>query len=415
MSDKKHPYPLFDQAEHLAMPLSTWHQAYLKSLDLEGVFEEYDLCKRFLLAYRGSEDTFKSYRRDVERLCQWSWIHKQRLLKTLNRNDFTEYFHFVQSPLKSWVAIKHSQRYQDHASGQRLPVEHWRPFLLRKSIKNKTASDTYSPSQASLRACIACVSTFCTYLMQENYIPANPVLLIRQKSQFLQKVHQERITRKLSNEQWRILVKTIQYLAEKDHKYERHVFVISAFYLLGLRISELSSSEKYHPKMADFFRDNAQRWWFKTVGKGNKYREIAMPNAMVDSLKRYRAHLQLSALPTPFDQSPIIPKHRGHGGIGIRQLRKVVQEAFDAAITQLKKQGSVEEATLMQQATAHWLRHTAISHDVQHRPREHVRDDAGHGSATVTDRYIETDLAARHSSARDKRLILDLDITNLED
>jgi|GEM_PF-3743224 hypothetical protein len=43
-------------------------------------------------------------------------------------------------------------------------------------------------------------------------------------------------------------------------------------------------------------------------------------------------------------------------------------------------------------ATVHWLRHTGISDDVKHRPREHVHDDAGHGSGAITDRYIDVNL-----------------------
>lgn len=54
------------------------------------------------------------------------------------------------------------------------------------------------------------------------------------------------------------------------------------------------------------------------------------------------------------------------------------------------------------EATVHWLRHTGISDDVKHRPREHVRDDAGHGSGAITDKYIDVDLKERHHSAKNK-------------
>lgn len=58
----------------------------------------------------------------------------------------------------------------------------------------------------------------------------------------------------------------------------------------------------------------------------------------------------------------------------------------------------------MNEATVHWLRHTGISDDVKHRPREHVRDDAGHGSGAITDRYIDVNLKDRHRTARNKQL-----------
>ncbi len=61
-----------------------------------------------------------------------------------------------------------------------------------------------------------------------------------------------------------------------------------------------------------------------------------------------------------------------------------------------------DEADALKEATVHWLRHTGISEDVKHRPREHVRDDAGHGSGAITDRYIDVNLKDRHQSARQK-------------
>lgn len=56
------------------------------------------------------------------------------------------------------------------------------------------------------------------------------------------------------------------------------------------------------------------------------------------------------------------------------------------------------------EATVHWLRHTGISDDVKIRPREHVRDDASHGSSAITDKYIDIELEERHLSAKRKRI-----------
>ena len=64
--------------------------------------------------------------------------------------------------------------------------------------------------------------------------------------------------------------------------------------------------------------------------------------------------------------------------------------------------GFREDADMLIPATVHWLRHTGISEDVKIRPREHVRDDAGHSSSAITDQYIDIELRARHASARKK-------------
>ena len=64
----------------------------------------------------------------------------------------------------------------------------------------------------------------------------------------------------------------------------------------------------------------------------------------------------------------------------------------------------LQEAEGLIEATVHWLRHTGISEDVKHRPREHVRDDAGHSSSAITDKYIDVELKARHASAKRKKV-----------
>jgi len=83
-------------------------------------------------------------------------------------------------------------------------------------------------------------------------------------------------------------------------------------------------------------------------------------------------------------------------------IRYIVQNCFDQAIIKLKKDGFLEEAESLMVATVHWLRHTGISDDVKIRPREHVRDDAGHSSSAITDKYIDIELRERHRSARNK-------------
>ena len=124
---------------------------------------------------------------------------------------------------------------------------------------------------------------------------------------------------------------------------------------------------------------------------------------MLESLKRYRTSLGLTSLPTPGENTPLVPKTFGKGAIaGTRHIRRIVQVCFDRAMERLKTDGLNDEAEMLVAATVHWLRHTGISEDVKIRPREHVRDDAGHSSSAITDQYIDIELRARHASAKKK-------------
>jgi hypothetical protein len=109
-------------------------------------------------------------------------------------------------------------------------------------------------------------------------------------------------------------------------------------------------------------------------------------------------------LPTREEPTPLFPKLKGKSGLGTRQIRHIVQTVFDRAIQCLQIQDKIDEAEDLATATVHWLRHTAISTDVESRPREHIRDDVGHESPATMDKYIDTDRIARHQSARHKKL-----------
>lgn len=402
------PKALFDTLEYLSETPSKTISEYLQQIKLANINEDWRISRLFLQSYAGSYDTFNAYRREVERLLQWSWLIAKKTLPQLDRNDLRNYLDFVMKPPLHWVTTKNGDRFIDQ-NAERIHNPEWRPFSMKltkldRKLGKTAHQEDYRLANQSLAAIISIGSTFFTFLQQENYVALNPVQLIRQKNRYVQKQQSHKITRKLSHLQWQTVIDEISKLASMDAKYERHLFILSAFYLLGLRISELAETLGRIPVMGDFAPDKESRWWFTTVGKGNKVRDVAVPDEMLTVLKRYRQSLNLSPLPLRGESTPIIAKERGRGGLGTRQIRNLVQFCFDHAIAALRKLNKEDEAQDLATATVHWLRHTAISADVEHRPREHVRDDAGHQNATITDRYIDTDRRARHESARGKKL-----------
>jgi site-specific recombinase XerD len=401
------PKPLFDTLEFFTEPPGCVKQ-YLLDTNITGIQHEYDAVIEFLNSYAGSPDTFNSYRREVERFLQWSWLVAHKLIKNLDRNDVRNYLNFILSPPKNWIATKNVSRFQTK-NAERIVNPEWRPFVARISkaqykLGQRADIKNHRLNNQSMQATMSTISTFYTFLQQEEYLEVNPIKLIRQKNRFVQKQQKQRVTRKLSKTQWEFVIATAEQMANDSPINERIYFMMAAFYLLGLRISELSETPDRIPCMGDFTPDKDSLWWFTTVGKGNKVRDIAVPDAMLEVLKRYRESLNLSPLPTRGEQTPLLNKQRGCGGLGTRQVRNLVQQCFDHAIVRLQQAGKDDDAQDLMAATVHWLRHTSITADVEHRPREHVRDDAGHENAATTDRYIDSDRKARHQSAKSKPL-----------
>jgi hypothetical protein len=94
-------------------------------------------------------------------------------------------------------------------------------------------------------------------------------------------------------------------------------------------------------------------------------------------------------------------------GITSRMLpiRSLVQECFDRSVIHLQQDGFKEDAQQLIHATVHWLRHTGISDHVKIRPREHVRDDAGHSNSSITDKFFDVDLRNRNDTAKKKKIV----------
>lgn len=397
------PKALFDTLENL--PQNMQHA----ELPHEAHRAEFQISLQFLKSYTGSLGTFNSYRREVERFLQWAWLIRQSSIKTLKRDDIEEYLKFCQHPPLDWIGTKKTPRYLDTLEGRR-PNPAWRPFVATISkVAHKEGlspkASQFSLSQGAISEIFAILSTYYNFLIAEEYCYSNPIALIRQKSKFVRKQQSQAPIRRLSAVQWQALQTVVDNMAAESAEHERSRFMLSLLFGLYLRISELAASPRWTPEMRHFHKDGHGQWWFRTVGKGNKERLIAVSDDVLNSLKRYRQHLGLPALPNNADTSPLIPKIRGYGPMSdTAPLRRIVQRCFDAAMQYLRTQGEQEEADNLAVATVHWLRHTGISEDVKIRPREHVRDDAGHSSSQTTDRYIDVELRARHASARGKSL-----------
>lgn len=412
MASKKqaHPTPLFDTQDNLAQ------QELPEAITLPFAADDYQILKDFLLQYTGSRDTYTAYRREAERLAQWSWFVSGKSLLELRRADIEAYIAFCQSPPRAWIGTKKVARFI-MSDGKRTPNPEWRLFVAttKKSATkdgNKPSAYNYQFSQKALQSLFIANSSFYNYLIREGISEKNPVSQIRQKSKFLRKQQNKRQIRRLTSLQWEFVIETAEKMADSNHdKYERTLFIMSALYLMYLRISELTTTSRWEPQMGHFYQDSFDNWWFKTVGKGNKERDITVSEAMLGALARYRHHRGLTpTLPLPGESTPLIHKRIGQGGVeSTRQIRVLVQECFDNAIAAMAKEGFTDESKALAEATVHWLRHTGISDDLNKRGRPivHVRDDAGHTTSATTDLYNDAELQARHNSGKKKKILPD--------
>ncbi len=404
MTKRPTPQPIIDGIEQINNN-ELYSTKVLKRADLNCALE-------FLKQYDGNKATFESYRREVERLLQWAWHIEQKSILKLKRQDIQNYIAFCLKPPKSWIGLKRTPRFINK-DGLRVSNPVWRPFVAtvsKQDHKNGIAPDKsiYHLSQKAIQEIFTVLSSLYNYLLLEEKVTFNPIALIRQKSKYLQKRQTRAPVMRLTERQWQMCLAVAKEMAAiAPEKHERTLFILSSLYLLYLRISELVASERWVPLMGHFYQDSNGHWWFKVIGKGNKLREIAVCDDMLSALKRFRKNMGLSPLPSPNEQTPLLPKERGVGPMtSSRHIRKLIQGCFDEAISKLRQTNFIPDADALETATVHWLRHTGISDDINKRgrPVAHVRDDAGHSSSAITDRYNDIELTERYRSAKNKKL-----------
>jgi site-specific recombinase XerD len=340
----------------------------------------------WLARYADSPATLASYRKEVERLMLWAVWQRGVALSDLTHEDFLLYQRFLADPqpAERWVM----------ASGQKPPRNSplWRPFAG-------------ALSGASQRLAISILNAMLTWLVAAGYLASNPLALSRKRK----RLNPPSVSRFLPQESWQAVKTTIEQMPMETGREKLHAarvrWLFSLLYIGGLRVSEIVNTT-----MGDFIErrstDGRSRWWLQVTGKGEKSRLIPATEELMSELNRYRqAHnlgmgmgggAMIHADPTPL-LMPIIGAMKPMARSAIHEIvKKVVRDSA----TRLRAIGSEWESTAahLEQASTHWMRHTAGSHLSEKADIKVVRDNLGHSNISTTSIYLHTEDDIRHDA-----------------
>lgn len=410
--------PLFagDHNTDIELPLTEFHQPDAVFTTVDGAFAEYQEACRFLRGVQNRPNTFRSYRRDIEKLLLWSWFKRSISITALRPSDLLDMVRFYSKPPANWCSPHQVRRFL--ASGAINAA--WRPCVANRP----------APTQSSIKAMLASISAFYQFLVDDAEIAmGNPALSARKRSIASAAPTQEITTKLFTPTQVHYLTRASRQMAEQNpSKWAKARFAVALLFHRYLRISEISRHtmrgwQTYTPTMS-CFRRVAGDWFFYIpagTSKNNKSDLVTVPPELLEELKRYRRHiaeqtgLELPDLPAPDEALPLLPKilvnGQIRGGLSVRAVRYLMQDVFEFASKLLiadaehspDKEELLAEAHGMKAATVHWLRHSGISTDLaEGRNTVHVRDDARHVDLSTTNIYTHTDLHDRAASARKK-------------
>lgn len=340
-----------------------------------------DAIKTWLTEFINSPNTFISYRQISERFILWL-MQNNLSIANVTREDIQDYQDFLANPIPTefWCG---------KAVARTNPT--WKPFV--KGLAN-----------SSIRLNLQILTTMYEYLLQSGYLNINPFRLIKRKSARLV-TQNTGVERYLSHKEWGYIEEYIDNMPDKTDEQKaiqaRIKWIFNLLYLSGCRRSEIINA-----KMSDFIHKHGQ-WWLKVIGKGNKYGEIPVTNALLSALLEYRTALKLPEYPSINEVhiSLINNLHKKTGpltGITDSMLYKIIKNTC-RDIAESVKLIDPNAAFTINKASTHWLRHTSATHQVDAGiDIRVVKENLRHSMLETTMKYQHTEADARHRETIDK-------------
>lgn len=384
--------PLFhltQHADHMGEAIIQFtHDDYNKELGnaLIEANNDAEAISAFLREYKESPETLRSYAKEVERLLLWC-IHVAKInISSLRRTHLQTYQLFLVNPepTKQWCGPSVSRTTKDGAIN-----ENWRPFA--KGL-----------SGASINKSLTILDSFFNYLVQANYLIGNPLAVDRRRKKRQTRVANI-IDRYLEKDEINATLTALsEFPAEKDtHTFQavRARYVILLLFYTGLRIAEAANHT-----MGDF-KQRKDRWFLRVIGKGNKLREIPIPDVLLDALADFRKMVGLpSPQPTFQETTPLIPMQNLVDCISTRRIDQILKWAFELG-AQTFEHTAPNKASKLRAASAHWLRHSYVTYLLEAGASLRVaQENAGHADVSTTMHYTHVAQTDRHDETNQMTL-----------
>lgn len=378
---------------------------------------DYAAIQEWLNTQSPNLNTRRAYQREAERYLLWSVVELQRPISDHTSADCVSYRTFLRHigrthqedgqqivwPFRLsqgvWIGLKQAGRY----------TLDWRPFA--------------GPlSRQSQEYAIGVVRSLCDWLTGRRYLESNPWDGVPKLG--LASPRRFDRTRSFSFGQWKVLLRYLETM-QKDDAYDRLRFTLLFAYGTGLRVSELVQACVRDIERVTDTRDQSESYVINVIGKGQRPRQVPIPQKVMAEVHRYLARRGLSSilechpavpligrlgvkkdssslginLPSPTHQSGIF----SHAYTSEANMKHVTPNALYVALKEFFRSAArsidvldPHTRRLFYKASMHWLRHTCGTHAVAYGvPLGIVQANFGHTSPNTTAGYTEQDTFER--------------------
>jgi integrase len=332
----------------------------------------------WIAARAGSVNTAKGYAREAERFVLFCVMVRHKALSDANAEDCRAYMDFLAAVPPHWIGRAHVAR---HTPG-------WRPFKRQLSL-------------ASRKLSITVVTSLCEWLVQAQYLRANPWILINRRlgddadsPEWATGGQGE--SRAFTKGAWQQLQHTLATTTQ-DASTARLSWICTFVEATGLRSAELLRATRGH------FLHSADGWMIRVHGKGRKNRTVPVPKRAIDATQRYFKQRGLAFNDAPLStplvaalDDPMQPiSYRALYETFTRFVKRALANSLPEQAQQQGTQQAVQQAHAMR-ASMHWLRHTHATRAAERNvPLDVLQENLGQTDPRTTAHYYRAQIQRR--------------------
>ena len=326
----------------------------------------------------GRTATHRSYRKEAERLLLWAILEQRKPLSSLTVEDANAFKWFLAAPPPRWCGPRYHQRWS--------PL--WRP------LEGPLGS-------AALRQTMVILRSLFTFLVSQNYLTGNAfagMSLPRESGRALGS------RRALTFGQWDALEERLDQISV-DSVGRRRARAIRWLYATGLRLSEMANAQCGDLQRVDYRLPDGSEdsgWLLEVIGKGDKPRQVPVPDRLVDELQDELEGQGLEADVRHESNRDVSILMRIEAGAATPLSASGLAKGIKAVLERCASTMSDDDAKQLRKASTHWFRHTHGTHALNGRPGEGggvpvqvVQNNLGHASIGTTSGYLTTERDTR--------------------
>ncbi|WP_445147374.1 tyrosine-type recombinase/integrase [Dyella sp. Tek66A03] len=324
----------------------------------------------WLAEYHDSPHTFRSYRKEAERLLIWATQVRGKPVSSLTREDVIAYEDFLAQPPAAW----------------------WDDSLARRGEHRRLFAGPLA--ERSRRQALGILSGLFNYLVRAGYLAGSPFVLQRRRPRRgMRRTIERYLDRALWDDVLRRVEEWPQSTDRECQRYERARWVLRFLYGTALRASEAAQAHEGDMLLL------RGRWWLRVVGKGGVEGQVPLSDVLMDDFARYRRFLGLPTTPNASGVRPLILGIAGRDSpLTPTAVYLLVKDTF-GRVADACESSDPSRASRLLRASTHWLRHTAASHQAEAgNPVHHIQQNLRHSSIATTSIYLHAEDDARHAT-----------------